>query len=151
VQAGGLGLGGRVALADHGGHAARLAVTHQPDVTRSPMRATDGVAQGRGVFHRLAVDGGDHVAGLDAGLLGGDPSTTCDTSAPWVFGEAHALGDVGREGLDVHAEHAAAHLACFTSWFITVFIMLDGMAKPMPMLPPCRDRIRGVDADQLAV
>ena len=29
----------------------------------------------------------------------------------------------------------------FTSWFITVFIMFDGIAKPMPMLPPVRERM----------
>ncbi len=27
------------------------------------------------------------------------------------------------------------------SWFITIFIMFDGIAKPMPMLPPVRERI----------
>ena len=27
------------------------------------------------------------------------------------------------------------------SWFMTIFIMFDGIAKPMPMLPPVRDRI----------
>ena len=36
------------------------------------------------------------------------------------------------------------------SWFITIFIMFDGIAKPMPMLPPVRERIARVDADQLA-
>jgi hypothetical protein len=36
------------------------------------------------------------------------------------------------------------------SWFITIFIMFDGIAKPMPMLPPGARQDRGVDADELA-
>jgi hypothetical protein len=39
-------------------------------------------------------------------------------------------------------------VACGFGWSITLFAMFDGIAKPMPMLPPTASDLRG-DADQL--
>ena len=63
-------LGGGVG--DHRGDLQRLAVAHQPDVDLvADAQQADAVAQLAVGLDRLAVDGGDHVAGADAGLVGG--------------------------------------------------------------------------------
>ena len=65
-------VGFRGGIGDDGGHLARLAVAHQADVDLvADAHQADGVAQLAVGLDRLAVDRGDDVAGLDAGLVGG--------------------------------------------------------------------------------
>ena len=49
-------------------------------------READGIAQLAVGLDDLAVDAGDDVARLDAGLLRRRTFVTCDTSTPWVLG-----------------------------------------------------------------
>ena len=61
-----------VRVGDDGGQVQRLAFAQQADLDLvADAHQPDGIAQLAVGFHGLAVDGGDDVAGVDAGLLGG--------------------------------------------------------------------------------
>ena len=126
----------------------------RPISTFSPMRSRPmRVAQLRGVGDRAAVDRGDHVAGLDAGLVGRRAFDDLPTPArPCAFSRPR-LSAIS--GVNWFAS-CTPSMPRFTSpyWMscvITAFTMFEGMAKPMPMLPPLPREDRGVHADQLAV
>ncbi len=71
-----------------------------------------------------------------------DPSTTCDTSAPCTLFARSMLSAISGVSVWMLTPSTPRFTSPYLmSWFITIFIMLDGIAKPMPMLPPVRDRI----------
>jgi hypothetical protein len=73
----------------------RLAVAQQSDIDLVPdAQHADGVAQFSGVPHG-AVDGGNDVAGLDAGVLGRRSLRHGGHQGAARFGQAELLGDLG--------------------------------------------------------
>src|SRR6516165_507038 len=57
----------------------------------------------------MAVDRGDHVARLDAGLGSRAVGLRLGDQRAFAALHAEALGNLGRDRLDVHADPAAAH------------------------------------------
>ena len=111
----------------------------------------DGLRQFARVLDRLAVDRGDHVAGLDAGLGG----RTCrlrliDQRALGLL-QAEAVGDVGGDRLDLHAEPGAVDVA------VLLELRHDHLRGLRRDVEADADRAagrredRGVDADHVAV
>ena len=104
-----------VALADDCGHAPRFAFAHQTDLDllADAQQADRCCAAREALAIVAAVDRGDHVARLDAGLVGRRAaSTTCETSAPRALSRPRLSRDVRRELVrQLHAEHAALDLA----------------------------------------
>ncbi len=78
---------------------------------------------------------------LSPAFSAADSSITCETSAPWIWPSSMLAAMSGVSVCTLTPSTPRFTSPNLTSWFITVFIMLDGMAKPMPMLPPVRDRI----------
>ena len=72
----------------------------------------------------------------------GEPSTTCDTSAPCVVSGRPMLCAISGASVWMLTPSTPRRTSPYLiSWSITVFIMFDGIAKPMPMLPPVRERM----------
>ena len=59
------------------------------------------------ILHRLAVHRGDHVAGLDAGLDGRTVGLRLGDQRAFGLLQAEAVGDVGVDRLDLHADPSA--------------------------------------------
>ena len=91
------------------------------------------------VVDLLAVEGQDHVAGLDAGDLRRALVVDAGDQRAARLVEAEALGDLVGDRLDAHAEPAAMHgmvgLVLISS-ATTALASADGIAKPMPIEPP---------------
>src|SRR5262249_60646606 len=61
-----------------------------------------------GILDGVAVDGGDHTAGEDAGFRGGAVRLQLGDECAFGSFHAEALGDVGGDRLNLHAEPTAA-------------------------------------------
>ena len=109
---------------------------------RAGRRLRHAIAQRVDVVHRLAVERLDHVAALDAGLVGrAAGGHRADDRAAGLL-EAEALRQVRRHRLHRDAELRARHLARWcAAASMTFCAMFAGIAKPMPMLPSVLDRI----------
>ena len=96
--------GGLRQLGDHRRHVQGLAVADQRHVELlAHARQADRIAQLAVGLDGLAIDAGDHVAGLDAGLLGGRAFVDLRDQHALRVGDVQRLGHVGRERVDVHA------------------------------------------------
>ena len=73
----------------------------------------DGLRQFARVLDRLAVDRGDHVARLDAGRGGRARRLRLIDQGALGLLHAEAVGDVGGDRLDLHAEPGAVDVAMF--------------------------------------
>src|SRR3954470_15047266 len=74
-------------------------------------QARDALRQLAGVLHLLAVDAGDHVTGLDAGLNGRGVTLRLLPECALRLLQAEALGDVGIDRLNLHADPSTCHRA----------------------------------------
>src|SRR5262245_20147421 len=61
-----------------------------------------------GILDGVTVDGGDHIAGEDAGFRGGAVRLRLGDERAFGSFHAEALGDVGGDRLNLHAEPTAA-------------------------------------------
>src|SRR6516165_5184063 len=73
--------------------------------------AADLLGEVSGVFDRVAIDRGDHVTGHDAGLSGRTVRLRVGDERTVGCLETEIVGDFGGDGLDLHADPAAADLA----------------------------------------
>ncbi len=100
----------------HSHDAARLRES-KPARLFSPMRSRPMVFLNSPAFAtwRPLIDVITSPALMPA-LSAGEPSMTCDTSAPRALSRPRLLGDAGREVVGkLHAEHAALHFAVLTA------------------------------------
>ena len=70
-----------------------------------------------------------------------EPSTTWEMSAPCTLPRSMLWAMSGVSVWMLTPSTPRRTSPNLTSWVITDFIMLAGIAKPMPMLPPVRERI----------
>ena len=74
-------------------------------------------------------------------LSAGEPSTTCDTSAPMALLRPSECAMSGVTVYMLTPSWPRLTSPYLISCSMTLRAMLTGMAKPMPMLPPLRERI----------
>ena len=128
------------------GHRMRHAAAIAPDLSSTGLLAgSPATMRGRSriCVDLVAVEGQDDVALLEPRLgRPGSFGTTSATSAPFGSSRPSAGGDLRRHLLDLHAEPAALDRAVLAqAASITGLARLDGMAKPMPTLPPLGEEI----------
>ena len=122
-----------------GRRARRRSVTVRSRAVVAATRLRERVAVG----HRLAVHGRDHVPALEAGA----PRPGCRRHRAHQRALALRRGPGSCASSELHALHRHAELATaapcpsFTSCAMTFSPCVDGIAKPMPMLPPEGDTI----------
>jgi hypothetical protein len=104
------------------------------------QRAT-ALSSWAGVGHRLTGHADHHVAGLARRPLAGPSCSTPVISTPLLDRQAEALGEFGRQVARLDADPAAAHLAVAHQASITWRAVSTGIAKPMPRLPPLREKM----------
>src|SRR5215467_11956273 len=73
--------------------------------------AADLLGEVSGVFDRVAIDRRDHITGHDAGLSGRTVRLRVSDQRTVGCLETEIVGDFGGDGLDLHADPAAADLA----------------------------------------
>ena len=104
---------------------ARLGVAHQ---ARQIRHLSDG----------LALEAGDDVARLDAGLLRGRLFHATHQRALWLA-QANRLGHVLGHGFDLHPDAPGVTRPLVRSCSLTRMASSIGIANEMPMKPPERE------------
>ena len=130
-----------------------LAVAPERHVDRLPgAMAAIMRASSLGEATSCAVDGGDHVAGLDAGLLAPGPSACAFGDQRALVGrQAEQFGDLRGHRLDLDAEPAALHRAVLHQILDDFARGRGGNGEGDADIAARRREDRGVDADHLAV
>ena len=146
------GIGAQAGFADLRGDRLAAAVTLNGHLDLlAHRRQADFIAQVRDPVHRLTVHFQHHVAGLEAGFIGG--------AFRQHIGDHHALAALHLEGvgqflgeiLNGHAEHAAAHFAVLDQLVHYVHRHVGGDGEADAHIAAGGGENGGVDADQLAV
>src|SRR5439155_5965980 len=130
----------------------RLTVANDGQLDRLVERqAGDYVLQHAAILDRLAVDVADDVARLQLGLGGRRIVEHFADDHAGILGELQALGDVGRQVGDLHAEITAVHDAVLLQAGGHAFgeVAGDGEADALEAAAAALDG--RVDADRLAV
>src|SRR5205823_5288995 len=119
----------------------RSAGRHRADLFRKLAR----------VLHGLPVDRGDHVARLDPGLGGWAIGLRLGHEGAFRIFQPEAVGDIGRDLLDLHADPAARHLPALLELGDHGLDRVGGNREPDPDRAAGRREDRGVHADDVAV
>src|ERR1700730_247248 len=99
-------------VAEHDADGFLLTFSHDGQLHRSGGRqGADRSRDLAGVADLLAVDGDDHIAGLDPGLDGGTVRLRLGDQRAACGLETEILGDARRDLLNLHADPTAGHLA----------------------------------------
>jgi hypothetical protein len=96
----------------------------------------DGAGEFLGILDRLAIDAGDDVTGLDAGLGRRTVRLRFRHQRAFRLLHAEAVGDVRRHRLDLDADPAAADRALVLELGDHALDRRSGIENAMPTLPP---------------
>ena len=139
-------------FAEREGDGLLFALTDQIELDRGPRRRPADPASKRArILDRLAVDGGDHIAGLDAGLSRRTPRLRLGDQCAIVRLQPEAVGDVGIDRLNLDADPSACHRALVLELLDDRAHRLRRNRKGDSDRTARRREDRGVHADYVAV
>src|SRR5258708_40121371 len=114
------------------------------------MQHADGIAQLAGALHGGPVEGGNNVAGFDAGAFRGRSLRDAGYQCAGRLGQAEFLGDVRVDAVELNAEDAALHLPIFDELVHDAPDHVDRDRETYADVAAGARQNGGIDADQLA-